>query len=760
VFSDLQNTLFKAENIGKLLSVYIPQASPANQYFFYFTGYQSNWLQELDESTALIDSQTIQYNNVIDGPLSNDDPITFRSGDSSFSFGLKPNTIYYVVNVANLPGPNDGSFQVAETPGGDPLELYNYFQQNNFNGGVPYVDCSVERVLLNKVLLEVVSNVTNSAFVTTDITSAIKTYTAIPNNLITYNWSLSQWGGENGWPKISSAISSRFVLANSISDPTAIWFSLFDNIYFWKILRTDISYTTNEVGREGVPRYDGESQANDPYRYILTDELSREVRWLYPSRNLEFGTDVGEFTLENFSSSPNLAGGTSAVAKFESSYGGIFQNPLKVGNATIFILKDGKSLGRILFDFQRDANSVLNINVLAPNILNDFRDNFDNYDAPVIRKIEWDHVRRVLWVISSTGDVFTVSTSFNVDTFGWQSHSFNDLVFEVNGDDVSLIQNTRVCNDILITKNTVGRYSQDTPLFIFENTIEHMVPRNEYPTEALDNSVIYTERDNLFNFHYLDGAETLNDWDQNTLLWTFTNPLYAPYVDGTDIKAVKEVHVFVDNIYLGVKSLSPYAMAVIDNVIFVARNASTNGNTISLTFNGTTDTVGDIVDAWNGANVGNEVDAVYRVGNRDQIPLAQTAELGGAGYNLLFDNIINNITGNKFSTVTAGFPFRRRLKKTLLHSGSNTESGLEAYKRVDQIEIKFYRSIYAKTGSEEGNLRDIDFPLQNDIINLQNYNYVDAFSGNSEPEHTVIVESELPLPVNILTITTRGVLAD
>ena len=156
----------------------------------------------------------------------------------------------------------------------------------------------------------------------------------------------------------------------------------------------------------------------------------------------------------------------------------------------------------------------------------------------------------------------------------------------------------------------------------------------------------------------------------------------------------------------------------------------------------------------------NQVQPTYISGDANQIPLAQTVQLSGAGYNLYFGTLLNNLTGNNFVTVTAGFPFKRRMKKTLLHSGSNTESGLEAYKRVDRLEIKFYRSIYAKTGAEDGNLRDIDFPLQNDIINLQNYNYIDAFSGNSEPEHTVIVESDLPLPVNILTITTRGVLAD
>jgi hypothetical protein len=609
---------------------------------------------------------------------------------------------------------------------------------------------------------------------TYDNTTVADNY-VIPNDTYTTYWLESFWGGRDYYPKISTAIASRVVMANSPAHPTSIWFSLQDNIYHFSNFRAPFTIKS----RKFIPKYDNElggTQIIDAYRYLLTDELSREIRWLYPSRNLEFGTDVSEFTLENFAVADILGdANTATTTKFQSSYGGIYQNPLKIGNATIFILKDGKTLGRILFDFQSQANSVLNLNVLAPNILNDFRNYYDDYDAPKIKKIEWDHVRRLLWVLSTTGDLFTVSTSFNIDTFGWQKQTLRSA-----------------CRDILITNNTVGTYSQDTPVFIYKDTIEHMVPRNEYPTEALDYNTIYTKQDNIFNFHYLDSAETLNLFYTEPAvgrdLWTFTNPVFSPTLNGTDIISTKEVHVFADNLYLGPKTLSPYAMARINgaldtlgnriNVLFSSVNQSTNGNSINLTFNGTTDSILSVVNNWNAANPTNQVKATYLSGDANQIPSGfLSIFLGGAGYNLYFSSLVNNITklaegetpptdgtfksttGN-FATVTAGFPFKRKLKKTLLHSGSNTESGLEAYKRVDQLEIKFYRSIYAKTGSEEGNLRDIDFPLQNDIINLQNYNYIDAFSGNSEPEHTVIVESELPLPVNILTITTRGVLAD
>jgi len=605
--------------------------------------------------------------------------------------------------------------------------------------------------------VEAIQYVYSTLNATYDNTILLDNY-VIPNNSYTTYWLESFWGGRDYYPKISTAIASRIVMANSPAYPTSIWFSLQDNIYHFSNFRAPFTIKS----RKYIPKYDnekGDTQTIDAYRYLLTDELSREIRWLYPSRNLEFGTDVSEFTLENFTVADILGDpDTYTITKFQSSYGGIYQNPLKVGNATIFILKDGKTLGRILFDFQSQANSVLNLNVLAPNILNDFRNYYDDYDAPKIKKIEWDHVRRLLWVLSTTGDLFTVSTSFNIDTFGWQKQTLRSA-----------------CRDVLITNNTVGTYSQDTPVFIYEDTIEHMVPRNEYPTEALDYNTIFTKQDNIFNFHYLDSAETLNlfytEPEVGRDLWTLTNPVFGPTLDGTDIISTKEVHVFADNLYLGPKTLSPYAMARIYgindtlgnevNVLFTAVSASTDGNAITLNFNGTTDSVLSVVNAWNAANVNNQVQPIYISGESSQIPAQNLSIiLDGAGYNLYFGTLLNNLTGKNFATVTAGFPFKRRLKKTLLHSGSNTESGLEAYKRIDQIEIKFYRSIYAKTGSEDGNLRDIDFPLQNDIINLQNYNYVDAFSGNSEPEHTVIVESELPLPVNILTITTRGVLAD
>jgi len=204
------------------------------------------------------------------------------------------------------------------------------------------------------------------------------------------------------------------VFANSPPYPTSIWFSLQDNIYYFNNERFKFTYDA----RPGVPKFDDVQQYLDPYEYKLVDELSREIRWVYPSKDLEFGTDIGEFTYSGFTALPE-----KQEISFESSYGSVYQNPLKVGNATIFILKDGKTLGRILFDFNSQSNSVINLNVLAPNILNDFRTYYDDYDSPFVDRIVWDHVRRLVWILTSTGDVFSITTSFNIDTFGWQKHT-------------------------------------------------------------------------------------------------------------------------------------------------------------------------------------------------------------------------------------------------------------------------------------------------------------------------------------------------
>ena len=726
LYDDYAGTPLDPLNRGRLFRFGFPNLAPTTNegfVFMYYAGYRDIYTVPVFTGDD-VDDTTDTFNVDAHG-LVNDDPVVFSSSQGVFPAGLQPNRPYFVVNATT------NTFQLSLTTSGTPVDLVKGLQ-----GELSIESIDLRKIDLQKAIFQEVWNYVNpGTFTNVDQTSTIDNAYHIPSSTFTTTWANGTWGGFDGYPKVSTAIASRGVFANTTANPTAIWFSQQDNIFYYNNYKATFKYD----GRPGVPKFYSVSDINDnitakfpasddsiPFEYVLTDELSREIRWLYPSRNLEFGTDVGEFTYTGFSL------GTSAI-EFQSSYGAVYQNPLKVGNATIFVLKDGRTLGRILFNFQTQANKVTNLNILAPNVLNDFRKFYTNYDTPFIKNIQWDHVRKVLWVVTTTGDVFSVTTSFNIDQFGWQSHTFRSP-----------------CTDILITKNRVGNYTQDTPLFVFENTLEHMVPRNEYPIEALNNiDQIYVEQDNIFNYHYLDSAETLNDFTKNTVVWTFKNPEFLN----------QAVHVFADNQYLAEKQLSPKAVAYIDNLLFTAVNDGEIGNSISLVFNGT-DSVSTVVDAWNTANPANQVDVEYKVGDPNQIPPAQTVNLVGAGYNLVFDNLLNNVTGDRFSTITAGFPFKNRLKKTLVYSGSNTESGLEAYKRIDRIEIKFFRSVYAKVGSEDTNLRDIAFPLGNDVLNLQDYNYIEAFSGNSEPEHTVIVESDLPLPLNILTITTRGVLAD
>jgi hypothetical protein len=110
--------------------------------------------------------------------------------------------------------------------------------------------------------------------------------------------------------------------------------------------------------------------------------------------------------------------------------------------------------------------------------------------------------------------------------------------------------------------------------------------------------------------------------------------------------------------------------------------------------------------------------------------------------------------------IVVGLPYRQRIKPVRPEAGSVLGSAQGSTKRINRAVIRFHKTVGAKVGPSFTKLREINFrdaslPLS-DPIPLFSGDKSVFFEGSYEPEGYVCLETTLPLPMNVLSITLRG----
>lgn len=111
-----------------------------------------------------------------------------------------------------------------------------------------------------------------------------------------------------------------------------------------------------------------------------------------------------------------------------------------------------------------------------------------------------------------------------------------------------------------------------------------------------------------------------------------------------------------------------------------------------------------------------------------------------------------------YKTLVIGLPFTTTIKTLNLEAGSAIGTGQGAMKRVDEVNIRFNRTIGAKFGPEEDKLQDIDFrpaTLQDDPIPLYSDDQTLKFRTGHYRKASVVIKQDLPLPLQVTSIVAR-----
>lgn len=111
-----------------------------------------------------------------------------------------------------------------------------------------------------------------------------------------------------------------------------------------------------------------------------------------------------------------------------------------------------------------------------------------------------------------------------------------------------------------------------------------------------------------------------------------------------------------------------------------------------------------------------------------------------------------------YKSLIVGQPFTTTIKPLNLEAGSAIGTSQGAMKRVDEVNIRFNRTIGAKFGPDEDNLQEIDFKpatLQDDPIPLYSDDQTLKFKGGHKRKAHVVIVQDLPLPLQVTSLVAR-----
>lgn len=122
------------------------------------------------------------------------------------------------------------------------------------------------------------------------------------------------------------------------------------------------------------------------------------------------------------------------------------------------------------------------------------------------------------------------------------------------------------------------------------------------------------------------------------------------------------------------------------------------------------------------------------------------------------------IVDDPYSEFLVGLKYESNIKSLPIDAGSAIGSSQHTISRVDKVGIRFYNTVGAKFGYEEGDLETILFRKPTTPLNEP----VDLFSGDKvldmpqdyDRRNQVIIKQDLPFPIYVACITLRGVTYD
>lgn len=206
----------------------------------------------------------------------------------------------------------------------------------------------------------------------------------------TYAWRIGEFSEERGYPKKVTLYKGRLCFASTDTKPNTIWLSKSDSYHDFG--------PTNML--------DNEVEDDCSITMTMAASETNEIQWMIAMRQLFIGTLGSEFRI-------GVSGETltpsTASSEEVSQHGSLPIKPMKQDNELIYVQQAGRKIRTMYYDLSTDAYNSTNLSLFGEHLTYSGIANFTQQIEPY----------STLWVWLNNGDLRTVSYQKDQEVVAW-----------------------------------------------------------------------------------------------------------------------------------------------------------------------------------------------------------------------------------------------------------------------------------------------------------------------------------------------------
>ncbi len=256
------------------------------------------------------------------------------------------------------------------------------------------------------------------------------TFDAIPNPTTTDNWSIQAWDDFEGWPSSVAAFEQRMYWSGVDGK---VFGSLTGNLFHMmserfeedkEFLAEGDTPTGDQSALTPKLNYFGDIKSTDPFDFRPASQQANEIRWMIGAKALLMGSLGSEYIASGYQSTLSLE---SADVKQHTYYGSSDNQVIQTGKDVIFVTRDGRSLRSYRFSDENGSYLSDDLNSRSDDIF--WRLTETNLGNNIeIKQIIWQPDNSIIWVVTTSGDLFSLVYEPEFGITSWSRHPLGQAV--------------------------------------------------------------------------------------------------------------------------------------------------------------------------------------------------------------------------------------------------------------------------------------------------------------------------------------------
>ena len=530
-------------------------------------------------------------------------------------------------------------------------------------------------------------------------------------------FALGAFSETTGFPSCIAFYEERLTFAATLSQPQTLFFSVGGSFEDFASGDKDDSALTYTIGSNEI----------------------NVIRYLSSSRSLLVGTQASEFAVRASGTDEPITP-TNAQIKQQSAHGSSEVEPVKVGHTVLFVQRAGRKVRELTYNFNSDTYIAPDMSILAEDIT----------ETGIVDMTYQQEPDSVVWCALTDGSMACMTYQREEKVVGWHKHKIGGISGNctVTATDFS---NIAVGTTLKLTK------SDGTKVTFTSEAVSGSSPASSLgfrPNESNN-----TTADNIFTAINAHADFTVANPAANVVtIFETTRPgagaLSITSSDDVRLAVTSQSHALVESVVAVPSSTEDELYLIVNRTIGGATKRYVE-HIKNFDF-GT-----DVSDAF-------FTDSGLSYGGVPASTLSGLAHLEGEPVVVLEEGSTHPdrqvasaaITLTRSTTKAhVGLKNESTLTTMRLEAGSTDGTAQGKIKRIDEVTVRFFRTVNALVGGQETELDRIPFRSGADAMNVA----IPLFDGDKEIEFPsgfdqdsfVVIRQDLPLPMTVIACFAR-----